>query len=58
MNTQLWLGSQESFDAYTAADARKIADPKFSAASDYSSEVMSQIYSVQQNVGVISIKGS
>jgi len=58
MNTQLWLGSQESFDAYTAADARKLADPKFSAASDYSSEVMAQIYSVQQNVGVISVKGS
>lgn len=58
MNTQLWLGSQESFDAHTAANARKLADPKFSAASDYSSEVMSQIYSVQQNVGVISIKGS
>jgi len=58
MNTQLWLGSQESFDAYTSADARKLADPKFSAASDYSSEVMAQIYSVQQNVGVISIKGS
>lgn len=58
MNTQLWLGSQESFDAYTAADARKLVDPKFSAASDYSSEVMAQIYSVQQNVGVISIKGS
>lgn len=58
MNTQLWLGSQESFDAYTSAEARKLADPKFSAASDYSSEVMSQIYSVQQNVGVISIKGS
>ena len=58
MNTQLWLGSQESFDAHTAANARKLADPKFSATSDYSSEVMSQIYSVQQNVGVISIKGS
>ncbi len=58
MNTQLWLGSQESFDALQAADARKLADPKFSAASDYSSEVMSQIYSVQQNVGVISIKGA
>ena len=58
MNTQLWLGSQESFDAHTAANIRKIADPKFSAASDYSSEVMAQIYSVQQNVGVISVKGS
>lgn len=58
MTTQLWLGSQESFDAYTAAEARKLADPKFSAAADFSAEVMSQIYSVQQNVGVISIKGS
>lgn len=58
MTTQLWLGSQESFDAYAAAEARKLADPKFSASADYSAEVMSQIYSVQQNVGVISIKGS
>lgn len=58
MNTQLWLGSQESFDAHTAADARKLSDPKFSASADYSSEVMTQIYSVQQNVGVISVKGS
>lgn len=58
MTVQLWLGSQESFDAYTAAEARKLADPKFSAAADFSAEVMSQIYSVQQNVGVISIKGS
>jgi signal peptide peptidase SppA len=58
MTTQLWLGSQESFDAYTAAEVRKLADPKFSAAADFSAEVMSQIYSVQQNVGVISIKGS
>lgn len=58
MNTQLWLGSQESFDAYLAADARKLADPKFSASADYSSEVMSQIYSVQKDVGVINIKGS
>lgn len=58
MNTQLWLGSQESFDALQAAEARKLADPKFSASADYSAEVMSQIYSVQQNVGVISIKGS
>lgn len=58
MNTQLWLGSQESFDAYASAEARKLADPKFSAASDYSAEVMSQIYSVQKDVGVISIKGS
>ena len=58
MTTQLWLGSQESFDAYAAAEARKLVDPKFSASADYSAEVMSQIYSVQQNVGVISIKGS
>lgn len=58
MTTQLWLGSQESFDAYTAAEVRKLADPKFSAAADFSAEVMSQIYSVQQNVGVISVKGS
>lgn len=58
MTTQLWLGSQESFDAYAAAEARKLADPKFSASADYSAEVMSQMYSVQQNVGVISIKGS
>lgn len=58
MNTQLWLGSQESFDAYMASDARKLADPKFSASGDYSSEVMSQIYSVQKDVGVVSVKGS
>lgn len=58
MNAQLWLGSQESFDAYSAAEARKLADPKFSASADYSSEVMAQIYSVQKDVGVISVKGS
>lgn len=57
-NPCLWLGSQESFEAYSSAEARKIADPKFSASSDYANEVMAQIYNVEQGVGVISIKGS
>lgn len=58
IHTLLWLGSQASFEASQEAHLKALADPKFSAASDYSSEIVSHVSSVQDGVATISVSGS
>lgn len=55
---KLWLGSQDSYQAAVEAQAKAEADPKFSAASDYTDEVTRQILNVQDGVATIQVSGS
>jgi signal peptide peptidase SppA len=56
--SHLWLGTQQAYEAAVEARAKVEADPKFSASTSYSSEVLSQILHVQDGVATINISGS
>jgi signal peptide peptidase SppA len=55
---QLWAGTQQSYEGYLEGMLKARADAGFKADFNYDSQVLSQILSVDNGVGVINIAGS
>jgi len=56
--TQLWLGTQATYESAVEARTLMLADSKFQAAGNYSEDVMRQILDIQDGVAAIRINGS
>jgi signal peptide peptidase SppA len=56
--TQLWAGTDESFQQWLEATIKANADTNFKADREYEDEVMSKILHVDGNIAVINVSGS
>ncbi len=56
--TELWLGTQASYELALEGMAKAEANPEYKAGTDYQDSILGQMYAVQDGVAVITVNGS